>query len=876
MLDSSQTHLPGGAPPQRQLRLTVLGGLSLTIGGTSADDCLAQPKRVAVLIYLAVRPGVVIRRETLLAMFWPEFGEHAARAALSQALSFLRRSLGEDRVESRGASDLRLRPEGFTCDVPEFETALDVGDLDGAIGRYAGPLLPGFAVAGADGFNDWLDRERDRLRMRYLGALERLAVKTEQTAGARAATELWERLATLEPLSDSYAAGFIKCLAATGHRDRAIRHAESHRAVVQAELSLGVGPEVQAAVAAARRPQPAATAPSVEAESPWREHPAEAAAGRGNPPAEPRTRRGGLAPAAIAVLALALFAAVASRPSGIVERGERVLVLTFAERPGQEELAGLGELVSGWIIDGLVRAELPVIDPASALRWSRGNQTSVGDRISSDSLIALGRSLRVSLIVSGAIDALGDSTLFTARVLDARSGTIRDVVRLVVSREEAATRGVQVVRNQVVGMISSSRDRVLLSLGGKSLSPPSLPAYRHFVAGMERFQKHEYDLAAAAMLQAARIDTTFVTAALWAKYSAYNAGNAGLADSLGRAISQLLQRQSDRLSPLERFALESETPAAESNPAVLRRALVGAARLAPGSNFSYLLGALEASRLRWHAALEQYLKVDANTGWALDWDELAVAKAFAFHMTGRLEAELPLLRSALLVSPSNLRLRALEVATLGILGRTEEFRAAMAAAEQLPERQGFNALRFYHLVGMELFAHGIPGTGREVLVRATDWMARHPEEQPPLDYRVEIAVCLEDWVEAEAQVQRLIQEASRRNRPVPLLHLGVAGSIAARLGRIEEARSLAWRIAHDSADRPVDMFNPSWGRLLARAWIATSLGERDSALELLSGIPGTIPDGDWVGRHAGWEIEHAPLLASIRSDPRIRRITRRP
>src|SRR5918995_3112295 len=70
---------------------------------------LAHPKRLAVLAYLAAaQPFSPQRRDTLLAMFWPELDQDHARNALSKAVHFLRRSLGEEVITSRTADELVL------------------------------------------------------------------------------------------------------------------------------------------------------------------------------------------------------------------------------------------------------------------------------------------------------------------------------------------------------------------------------------------------------------------------------------------------------------------------------------------------------------------------------------------------------------------------------------------------------------------------------------------------------------------------------------------------------------------------------------------------------------------------------------------------
>src|SRR5207237_8059828 len=72
--------------------------------GTPATSILAQPKRIALLAYLATAKGDAChRRDTLLGIFWPELDTEHARASLRKSLHLLRRSLGDDVVISIGA-----------------------------------------------------------------------------------------------------------------------------------------------------------------------------------------------------------------------------------------------------------------------------------------------------------------------------------------------------------------------------------------------------------------------------------------------------------------------------------------------------------------------------------------------------------------------------------------------------------------------------------------------------------------------------------------------------------------------------------------------------------------------------------------------------
>lgn len=92
------------------IRLRVLGALDLRDSvGQELRAIVAQPKRAALLAYLALaHPRGPHRRDTLLPLFWPEQDTEHARNALSQAVHFLRRSLGSEAVVGSDGDGLRL------------------------------------------------------------------------------------------------------------------------------------------------------------------------------------------------------------------------------------------------------------------------------------------------------------------------------------------------------------------------------------------------------------------------------------------------------------------------------------------------------------------------------------------------------------------------------------------------------------------------------------------------------------------------------------------------------------------------------------------------------------------------------------------------
>ena len=84
------------------LHLQTLGTFDVRREDGPLTGLLAQPKRAALLAYLVLaRPRGFHRRDTLVALFWPELDHGRARNALSQALTFLRRQLGDGHLLGR-------------------------------------------------------------------------------------------------------------------------------------------------------------------------------------------------------------------------------------------------------------------------------------------------------------------------------------------------------------------------------------------------------------------------------------------------------------------------------------------------------------------------------------------------------------------------------------------------------------------------------------------------------------------------------------------------------------------------------------------------------------------------------------------------------
>src|SRR5512132_2168330 len=107
------------------LRFYTLGAFELVDGDPPSVRLVpTQPKRLALLAYLALAvPRGFHRRDTLLALFWPELSGDEARRALRQALHHLRRAVGVGAIETRPDDQVRLREGALWCDALAFEAA---------------------------------------------------------------------------------------------------------------------------------------------------------------------------------------------------------------------------------------------------------------------------------------------------------------------------------------------------------------------------------------------------------------------------------------------------------------------------------------------------------------------------------------------------------------------------------------------------------------------------------------------------------------------------------------------------------------------------------------------------------------------------------
>src|SRR5687768_2016630 len=247
--------------------LLTLGRVRLIAAGDAdTPPGSVQPKRVALLAYLALTTTGPVRRDALLALFWPELGDEEARRALRQALHHLRRAIDADLFLSSG-DELSLREGALRCDAVTFEQLVAERRFEEALALYRGDFFGGFHVeAAAAELEEWVERTRARLKRRAATAAWAAADAAVAAGNGEQAIELGRRACDLEPDQEVGWRRLMTLHDRLGDRAGALRTYEDLAARLEREYEARPASETQALAehirANERAPSPPNTAPA--------------------------------------------------------------------------------------------------------------------------------------------------------------------------------------------------------------------------------------------------------------------------------------------------------------------------------------------------------------------------------------------------------------------------------------------------------------------------------------------------------------------------------------------------------------------------------------------------------------------------------------
>ena len=252
------------------LSLSFLGPFQVTLDGAPVTEFATDHTR-ALLSYLAVESDRPHRREALAGLLWPHRPEQAARHNLRQALSNIRRAIGDreatpsfllitrQTVQFNQASDCQLDVIAFTALLETSKThthrRLEVCQpcierLEQAAGLYRGDFLAGFTTVDSPSFEAWVLAQQEWLHRQMLTILRRLTRNYEQRGEVELAHRYAMRQLELEPWREEAHRRLMRLLALDGQRSAALAQYETCRQVL-AE-ALGVEPSKETTILVAQ------------------------------------------------------------------------------------------------------------------------------------------------------------------------------------------------------------------------------------------------------------------------------------------------------------------------------------------------------------------------------------------------------------------------------------------------------------------------------------------------------------------------------------------------------------------------------------------------------------------------------------------------
>ena len=843
------------------LRLRTFGGLSLDENGQPCARAQVQRRRLALLALLAVAGERGLSRDKIYLYLWPESDPDRARNALNQSVFAVRRDLGSDVLETAGG-ELRLNRELITSDVAELRTAIDAGLLERAATLYGGPFLDGVHLAEAPEFERWVSTEREHFARVALGALKTLATEAAGRGDHEVAAGWWRRLAAIDPLNTSAAIGLMNALAAAGDRAAALRHMRVHETLLREELGaapdatiLALGerlrsvPNPEAVGSLVRAPLGVPTDVEATGVSPTdvdaRDVDAAADlvppatsvsdADSTNPaatPTRPRLRRLGLVATAITlgIVAVAVMARTGAdsppRPTVAVLDPKRVLVAPFENRTGDRALEPLGPMAADWIIYGLARTSLvEVVDSRTLLDALPRDSSTADSARAIAAAMRLAQKTGAASVVWGSYYRHGDSLRLQARILDTRAGTVVRMLAPVGAHVENPTPALERIRSEVMGALAALSDPRFAAWATGTSDPPNYKAYQAYVLALELASRRKWQEALPHFVEAARLDTNFVQARLFAAESFDAVNDSRAADSVLRTLAA---RRSE-LAPYDQANFDRLSSYVAGD---WQGTLVGARRMAalapasPEANYSHGWAALANNRFE--EALAAFARVDRERGWMKDWAWFIRWPTTALHFLGSFERELAEFRRAQQQFPNEVNLCSGSIRPLAALGRVGDLRAPIEQCAALPEMGSDGPIAVRQLAASELIAHGHAELARplcDTVVALTNGL---PDSTRFKEQRLAsvLAECGR-WTEA-----RPIYERELAGTPANLHLIGQVGVANAFVGNRDVAEAMMQRIPV-VADTSQEGKARNRQAFRQRARIAAAMGDKEQAVAFL-------------------------------------------
>lgn len=610
------------------IEFRLFGQIDLRDGeGREITSVLAQPKRLAVLAYLAAnRPRGFQRRDKVIGLFWPELDQARARQALNKTVHHLRRFIGAEAITSRGDEELSLDESLIRCDVWQFDRAIADGDHDAALELYRGGFADGLYVVDSPEVEQWLALEREYFRSAATSAAAALA---DGTSAPSDAIRWAQRALELSPADERALRRLMLAFERAGDDGGAVRAYNDFARRLEAELDASPSAESRALRARiaeksasmfAALPSPATTPTS--AASPPIPIPVASAT-----PASPRAARSRIPMMVAAVCGLAAIVAVViglrrHAPSAAMPvDSHRVLMLPIENRTGDSSLALVGQMASDWIVEGLTAANIAEV-------VGRG-EVSAKPTLANAKVVARETGAKTAIV--GAYYKRTDSVQFQLQVIDATDGRVARVFSPVTAPLLRPDLALESLRQQAMTILSQeSAPQLSVMLRG---APPTYAAYREYMEGVELYAQRERVAAYDHFIRAAQMDTSFDESLLSA------ATAAEFTEKSLDSLLRVLERRRQSLSATSALWLSTIEAGQRGDAAEWNRLAGDLSRLLPSSFYPYRYASSLLLLGKVHAAHDAIRRVDPTTGWMKGWYAYWVTRTMIDHLLGDTKAE---------------------------------------------------------------------------------------------------------------------------------------------------------------------------------------------------------------------------------------------
>lgn len=242
MVNSGMVHASGGT----SLALHFLGEFS--IDGKPPPGGLNN-RHLALLTYLALLYPKPVARSAPAFTLWADSSEEQALTNLRKALHYIKQTIPNGDLIFADSRSIQFNPAlDIQVDIADFAAALDLAEfarregdsqteqnsLESAAAFYKGDLLPGL-------YDDWLVSARNRLRDRFVHALDRLIALLEARQRYRDAITYAQRLLQTDNLREETYRTLIRLHALNNDRAAALNVYHVCAGVLSKEL--GVEPD---------------------------------------------------------------------------------------------------------------------------------------------------------------------------------------------------------------------------------------------------------------------------------------------------------------------------------------------------------------------------------------------------------------------------------------------------------------------------------------------------------------------------------------------------------------------------------------------------------------------------------------------------------